>query len=251
MTNGIQSCAATWASPDLPDILTGQSERHLIFLPELQTQVHVEAAAALLTLAEAAGDAGFDLRVASSFRSFDRQSAIWNGKANGQRIVLDANGRPIDMAALDDRTKLYAILQWSALPGASRHHWGTDLDVFDASRMAPGYQIQLTQSETEADGPFAEFHHWLTSELAQASQDFFRPYVAGLGSISPEPWHLSYAPVANIYAAHLTQDLLAEKIVQADIALKPVILDNLSDIFNRYVKPYQYNHDNKMGDACE
>ena len=30
------------------------------------------------------------------------------------------------------------ILLWSALPGGSRHHWGTDVDVFDAAAVAPG-----------------------------------------------------------------------------------------------------------------
>ncbi|MET0355487.1 MAG: M15 family metallopeptidase, partial [Cellvibrio sp.] len=136
-----------------------------------------------MQIIDSAKNAGFDLRVASGFRSFERQLHIWNSKANGIRPVLDETGNTININMLNDDEKVFAILQWSALPGASRHHWGTDIDVYDASRMAPGYELQLTLAETEDGGPFAEFHLWLTQELEQGS-DFYRPYVPGVGGIS-------------------------------------------------------------------
>ena len=36
-----------------------------------------------------------------------------------------------------------AILLWSALPGASRHHWGTDFDVFDRAAVPPDYRAAV------------------------------------------------------------------------------------------------------------
>ncbi|SPY94009.1 D-alanyl-D-alanine carboxypeptidase [Proteus mirabilis] len=65
---------------------------------------------------------------ASFIRSFERQLAIWNGKFEGTRPVLDAESQPIDIQTLSEGQRCEAILKWSALPGASRHHWGTEID---------------------------------------------------------------------------------------------------------------------------
>jgi hypothetical protein len=63
--------------------------------------------------------------------------------------------------------------------------------------------------------------------------------VVGVGSISPEPWHLSYAPLARLFATQLTEDVLRKKLQATDIALKDSVLKNLSDIYQHYIKPYQ------------
>jgi LAS superfamily LD-carboxypeptidase LdcB len=216
----------------------GVSEQHLIQCPGQDVKIHPQILDSLVELTEKSKNAGFDLRVASGFRSFERQLIIWNDKTQGLRPVLDQMGAAIDIHSLNDDEKVFAILHWSALPGASRHHWGTDIDVYDASRMVEGYQLQLTVEETENGGPFAEFHQWLTGELRQGS-DFFRPYIDGVGGISPEPWHLSYAPLARICAAKLSETSLREKIQATDILLKDNILKNLEYIFDHYIKPYQ------------
>lgn len=219
--------------------LMGDGEQQLTHCPGQNAKIHAHVLTALLGLIEKAKTAGFDLRVASGFRSFERQLLIWNNKANGLRPVLDEAGQVMDLSQLSDDEKVYAILRWSALPGASRHHWGTDIDVYDASRIPDDYSLQLTVEETQGDGPFAEFHRWLSRELQESSQDFYRPYVAGVGRISPEPWHLSYAPLARLFATQLTEDVLRKKLQATDIALKDSVLKNLSDIFQHYIKPYQ------------
>ena len=101
---------------------------------------------------------GFDLRVASGFRSFDRQLAIWNGKAAGSRPIHDDVGLPIDRGALGEDELIAAILRFSALPGASRHHWGSDMDVYDAAAVPEGYAVQLSPAEVADDGPFGALH---------------------------------------------------------------------------------------------
>lgn len=222
----------------LPEELLGTQEANLVYEEQLGCMLHRDIVVPLLELADAARQAGFELRVASSYRSFERQLLIWNNKASGVRPVLDEIGTPIDMTPLSDTEKVYAILRWSALPGASRHHWGTDIDVFDGAALPPDYQVQLTQEETEGSGLFAPFHRWLTQALQTNPRGFFRPYVAGIGSIAPEPWHLSYAPVANRYAAAFTEALLREKILATDIALKDAIVANLGDIVAKYIAPY-------------
>lgn len=241
MTNGVQN----FTTEDINSIslqkidVFGLTNEHLADYLTHSVKLHPQVLEPLRSLVAKAELAGFDLQVASAFRSFERQLLIWNNKATGLRPVLDETGQEMDINALTDDEKVFAILRWSALPGASRHHWGTDLDVYDSSRMVDDYQLQLTVEETQGDGPCAEFHLWLTQELEENSQDFYRPYVEGVGSISPEPWHLSYSPLARQFAIQLSEDKLREKIQTTDIALKDNILKNLSVIFAQYIKPYQ------------
>lgn len=221
---------------DLPDkVLLGMDERELVDMPELSCRVHRQTREPLLFLQARAASAGFILEVASSYRSFERQLLIWNNKARGLRPVLDDAGEPIDLNLLSARDKVSAILRWSALPGASRHHWGTDIDVYDSSRIAADYQLQLTVAETQNDGPFAEFHRWLDDELAQGNSDFFRPYAQDRGGIAPEPWHLSYAPLAGSFAQQFNQVLLRRQLEQTDLELKQTVLDNLDEIYQRFI----------------
>jgi len=216
-------------------LLVGLDERELVESPLLACRVHRQALDPLLFLAQRAASAGFILKVASSYRSFARQLLIWNNKARGLRPVLNDAGETIDINALSERDKVFAILRWSALPGASRHHWGTDVDVYGSVHIDPAYQLQLTVAETQGDGPFAEFHRWLSDELALGNSDFFRPYAQDRGGIAPEPWHLSYAPLATIFSRQLTQDLLREQLEQTDIELKQTVLNNLDEIYQRFI----------------
>ena len=217
------------------DLLCGIDNKELVDVPSPHCQLHRAVVKPLLKLCDAARNAGFDLQVASSYRAFDRQLHIWNSKACGQRPVLDTAGQPLDIARLSERELVFAILRWSALPGASRHHWGTDLDVYDRSLIGEDYVVQLTVAETCGDGPFAAFHAWLSKELEENNPGFYRPYAVDLGGVSPEPWHLSYAPLANSYAQQLTETVLREHIMASDMLLKQTILDNLAEIYQRFI----------------
>jgi len=216
--------------------LLGLDERELVDLPELECRVHRQLREPLLLLQTRAASDGFILKVASSYRSFARQLLIWNNKACGLRPVLNDAGEAIDFSLLSPRDQVFAILRWSALPGASRHHWGTDIDVYDGSRIAADYQLQLTVAETQGDGPFAEFHCWLSEELAQGNSDFFRPYAQDRGGIAPEPWHLSYAPLAANFSQQFNQQMLRQQLEQTDLELKQTVLDNLDEIYQRFVR---------------
>ncbi len=216
--------------------LLGLDENLLVTCPELNCRLHSETLAAVLDLRARAANFGFDLRIASSFRSFERQLLIWNNKALGLRPVLDSCGEPLDIHRLSEREKVFAILRWSALPGASRHHWGTDLDVYGAVDIDPDYQVQLTVAETQTGGPFADFHYWLDGELQQNDNQFYRPYAQDLGGIAPEPWHLSYAPLAKNYAQLFTSEILREQIELAPLELKETVLEHLDEIFQRFIR---------------
>lgn len=219
--------------------LLGLEESHLVDLPcgqKLQADV-AEAFAALVSDARAAG---FELAVASGFRSFERQLAIWNGKASGERPVHDDTGCVVDMQCLAPRDKLFAILRYSALPGASRHHWGTDLDVFDAAALPADYSLQLSPQEVACGGIFDPLHCWLDERIAQGTAyGFFRPYAEDHGGIAPERWHLSYAPGAQSCAQQLDADALRQAwdddCVGEALSLRTEVEAELELILARYV----------------
>ena len=216
--------------------LTGQDD-NLIDYQVILTGLHQDVVAPFQLLQSAAAEAGFDLAVASSYRNFDRQLMIWNAKAAGERPVLDSHGQVLDVTALEPWPLVQAILRWSALPGASRHHWGTDLDIYDKSAVAEGYVIQLTAEEVSGRGPFVALHEWLDQqiEIGQA-QNFFRPYQYDTNGIAPERWHLSYAPLASEFQQELDIDVLVALISAQPIALKEVILKNIEEIFHRFIE---------------
>ena len=219
------------------DILTGSTERHLRRLnPAQPIMIHAQVVEPFVALQAQSAKQGFDLQICSGFRSFERQLHIWNGKLSGLRPVVDKAGNPIVLEALSPWDQIQAVLRWSALPGASRHHWGTDFDVYDAAAMPEGYQIQLTPEEVEGAGIFAPMHDWLDSSFDGDSLGFYRPYGTDKGGVAPERWHLSYAPIADIYAREHSADVIAERLACSELLLLDVVLENLDEIVRRFVQ---------------
>jgi LAS superfamily LD-carboxypeptidase LdcB len=219
------------------DILTGSTERHLRRLnPAQPIMIHAQVVEPFVALQAQAAKQGFDLQICSGFRSFERQLHIWNGKLSGLRPVVDKAGNPIVLEALSPWDQIQAVLRWSALPGASRHHWGTDFDVYDAAAMPEGYQIQLTPEEVEGAGIFAPMHDWLDRSFDGDSLGFYRPYGTDKGGVAPERWHLSYAPIADIYAREHSADVIAERLACSELLLLDVVLENLDEIVRRFVQ---------------
>lgn len=224
---------------DIKNILTGRSSEHLTLIGESSKYlIHKEAKAPFLRLQKEAEKAGFKLSVASAFRDYNRQLLIWNAKATGKRPLLDENENPISLEALTPQEIVRHILRWSALPGASRHHWGTDLDIFDENALPdPDYQVKLIPSEVNSGGPFAPMHDWLDEQVAcNNSFGFFRPYTEDRGGVCPERWHISYAPRADIYFKTYSLPILMENISQSDIELKETLIEMAEEIFEHYVQ---------------
>jgi LAS superfamily LD-carboxypeptidase LdcB len=223
-----------------PANLTGREDSHLCsaeIAERLGASVHRDVVEPFDELKSHALAAGFDVAIESGFRSFEKQLSIWNRKARGELPVLDNDARPVDIAALSEHDLVFAILRWSALPGASRHHWGTDLDLFDASARPAGYTIELVPSEYDGEGMFSPFSRWLDERIANGtSGGFFRPYDRDRNGVAPERWHLSYAPLANGFLDMLSTDVLRQTVEASDMLLKRVVLANLDDIMDRFVK---------------
>ena len=213
--------------------LTGRSRSHIVDIDEPKCALHYETVASLLAMRDDAARAGIDLRPVSSFRDFERQRVLWNRKWSGERPLYDRAGVELDPAQLSDAKRVDAILCWSAVPGGSRHHWGSDIDLIDAAAMPEGYQVQLLPSEYAPGGVFERLTAWLDRNMHRFG--FHRPYASDRGGTGVEPWHISYAPVARRAIEDLSLPVLRRAIAASDLLGKEIVLDRLPEIYTRFI----------------
>lgn len=213
--------------------LTGQARTHTAEVADPACVLHAQAVRPFLNLRRAALKDGIDLAPMSGFRDFDRQLTIWNGKFSGARPMYDAAGGKLDAAALAPWERIEAILLWSALPGASRHHWGTDIDVIDGNVRAEGHGDKLTRTAFAPGGPFARLDEWLEANAARFG--FFRPFQGMRSGVQAEPWHLSFAPIAEKARQSLSRQILQTALVSAPLLGKEEVLQHLPELHARYI----------------
>ena len=213
--------------------LTGRARSHIIELEYPRTGLHREAVTSYLAMRASADLAGIDLVPVSGFRDFDRQVVIWNRKWRGERPLYDRQGARIDRGQLDDEQAVETILCWSAVPGGSRHHWGSDMDVIDAAAMPEDYQLQLVAAEYEAGGVFERLTDWLNQNMMRFG--FHRPYASDRAGTGVEPWHLSYYPVASRAMEALTLPVLQRAIAGSEMLGKAAVLAQLPEIYRRFI----------------
>jgi LAS superfamily LD-carboxypeptidase LdcB len=182
---------------------------------------------------KAAAKDDVDIQIVSSYRSFDRQLQIWQNKWSGKAVLLDANENTLDTSTLSDQEKILAILTWSALPGASRHHWGTDLDVYDKNSVENSqHNFRLVCSEYD-DGPCTQLSTWLNEHASQFGFD--RPYAEYKGGIAREPWHLSFQASAGKMSVQLNEQALLTNLRKSNILGLESIVSNMPEIYQRFV----------------
>lgn len=217
------------------DIILGKTTEHLVPLEGTKFFIHHQMLHDFLKLQKAAKENGFDLQIASAFRDYERQLLIWNAKAKGERVLLDDQERPIDFNKLSPTEIVFAILRWSAIPGCSRHHWGSDIDIFNGNTQKIE-EVKLVPSECIGSGPSASLHEWLDQRMAEEDCfGFFRPYSTDQGGVSPERWHLSYYPISRRVVDVFTFSLFKRHIEEGHIHLKEILLENAQEIFERYI----------------
>jgi LAS superfamily LD-carboxypeptidase LdcB len=143
-----------------------------------------EAFDAFQKMSTAAKREGLTLTIISATRNFDSQKKIWENKWHGKTKV---EGKDlITISDLKERAKL--ILLYSSMPGTSRHHWGTDMDLnsLDNNYFLTGEGLKIYQ--------------WLTAHASEFG--FCQPYsskVNGRTGYEEEKWHWSYLPLSKLF----------------------------------------------------
>ncbi|BBM86482.1 M15 family metallopeptidase [Candidatus Uabimicrobium amorphum] len=213
--------------------LTGQVRTHITQIDEPRFAAHPKTVEAFLAMRDAAQKEGIILQPFSSFRNLKTQIRIWNKKFRGEKPLYNIHGQERDYHSLDKNEIIDAILGWSALPGASRHHWGSEIDVVDAAVMPQNYRVQLLPNEVQSDGIFARLHVWLDENMHKF--DFFRPYRLHQGGMFPEPWHLSHAPISIPAQQELSIAMIENVIRNNHLEGKELLLRRLPQIFRDHI----------------
>ncbi len=159
--------------------------------------MHRKAYDAFLKMHEAAKTDGIELIIVSAFRDFNHQARIWNNKWNGQQ-VLSGNIKATEISNPIERAR--EILRFSAMPGTSRHHWGTDIDLNSLNNR----YFESGRGKRE--------YEWLVENASKFG--FCQPYTpkdSGRESgYEEEKWHWSYTPVSaqwlSFYQKQITYD---------------------------------------------
>lgn len=161
--------------------LMGKEEINLI---GKDINLRKEAHDAFLEMKKAAYNDGIDLKIVSSYRSFERQEQIWEGKY--LKYTEEDGMKPLP--AIDK------IIEYSTIPGTSRHHWGTDIDIVDGYRKVEG--DVLVPEKFGEGGPYADFKNWMDKN--SKTYGFYLVYTdePKRKGFKYEPWHYSYAPIS-------------------------------------------------------
>ena len=139
---------------------------------------------AFIQMHDSAALDGVNLKIISSTRNFDKQKTIWEAKWNGERIV---DGMNLAKEVKDPVKRASIILKFSSMPGTSRHHWGTDIDI---NSLEDSYFLS---------GQGKKEYEWLTKNAARFG--FYQPYTPK-GKERPtgyeeEKWHWTYKPISK------------------------------------------------------
>ncbi len=178
--------------PDFTLISTAYANREGMYMRK-------DAYAAFQRMHAAAREAGVKLSIVSAARNFSRQQEIWEAKWNGARAV---GGQNIAETIPDPVLRALKILEYSSMPGSSRHHWGTDIDI---NALTDSY---FTQGEGK------KVYAWLSRYAVEYG--FCQPYTPfGTDRSSgyfEEKWHWSYMPISSILTRQAEQQLTDEMI---------------------------------------
>ncbi|NJB86619.1 LAS superfamily LD-carboxypeptidase LdcB [Lewinella marina] len=179
--------------------------------------LHRETYTAFERMHAAALADGVRLRIVSATRNFARQKQIWEAKWNGQRLL--EGKEKADEVYPDPADRARAILRYSSMPGTSRHHWGTDID------------LNALNNDYFRQGEGQKIYDWLTTHGGEYG--FCQPYTAK-GPERPngyeeERWHWSYRPLATRltdYAANELQDTDISGFAGAEAAPRIGVVEN-------------------------
>ena len=179
-------------------------------LPEVERAYQMMKNAAL--------KAGIHLSIVSSYRSYADQKRIWNRKYNA-----------FTKEGLSPEEAIQKIITYSTLPGTSRHHWGTDIDLIDSVPQIKGDVLLAKHFE---DGDYQTLHRWLKKHAASFGFEMVYTFDNSRKGFFYEPWHYSYAPLSKPLLTHYIKNEVLNKVTKDTTLLGHQFISR--DFLNRY-----------------
>lgn len=154
--------------------------------------------------------------IVSATRNYTYQNGIWQRKWNAIFPKLK-----------NEQLTAEDILRFSSMPGTSRHHWGTDIDI---TSVSSDYFRKDSQGKV--------LYQWLQENMPKYG--FCQAFNEGRkGGYQPEEWHWSYKPIAKKYLAEYLRILEQDEeqvigklnfIGHNKISLKQLVHEYVSDV---------------------
>lgn len=218
---------------DTPDIIVDENyllgmfepTKHSDFVPIKQEHTTKSSAylrkdtyEAFVRMHDAAKKEGIDLIIVSATRNFYAQKGIWESKWTGGTKV---SGMDLSKEVKDSVERAKYILLYSSMPGTSRHHWGTDIDI---NNLNDDYFLS---------GQGKKEYEWLTNHAHEYG--FCQPY-SKKGTdretgYEEEKWHWSYMPVSGQLIQQYKSKITYDKIT----GFKGSGTGKLIDVIQNYV----------------
>ncbi|MFM7234309.1 MAG: M15 family metallopeptidase [Flavobacteriales bacterium] len=147
----------------------------LSFATKESMYMRKEAYEAFKKMHAAAKKDGITLMIVSATRNFDAQKGIWERKWKRPQY----EGKP-------DLDRIQDIMKFSSMPGTSRHHWGTDIDL---NSVEPSYFLS---------GKGLLIYQWLSAHAPEYGyRQTYTSKINGRTGYEEEAWHWSYMPLAG------------------------------------------------------
>jgi zinc D-Ala-D-Ala carboxypeptidase len=173
------------------------------------------------------------LRIVSATRTFNDQKRIWEDKWNARTPVNSDTGEflPKPNTRGDNLTReqrALRILEFTAMPSASRHHWGTDFDVNN-----------VNSSYWETAKGRKEFA-WLSENASTFG--FCQVYSANRqNGYKEEKWHWSFLPLAQQFTGEYEKQITNSDIANinflgSETAVKLNFIQNFVSAINENCK---------------
>ena len=184
------------------DILQGKTSKHLVgdsILLERETFKAFEK------LRNAALNDGLKIKIVSGHRDFERQTLIWNSKF----IKFTKEFKLTPEEAINE------IIRFSTVPGTSRHHWGTEIDIIDEEYK--NEKNPLISEKFESGGVFNKLKRWM--DLNSEKFGFYLTYTNNKfrKGFEYEPWHYSYKPISKNFLSEFKKNNISKLILDLDI----------------------------------
>ncbi|HNX38348.1 MAG TPA: M15 family metallopeptidase [Candidatus Cloacimonadota bacterium] len=182
---------------------------------KLNLSLRPETYKAFKMMYDAADSAGVSLKLLSGTRSWEKQRSIWENELTN--LKYSASKPKAEKIKL-----IKDALEYISLPGSSRHHWGTEIDIFSLN----------VSDWNKGDGKKAG--DWLEKNAAKYGfyQAYTDPTIDGRKGFSYEPWHWSYKPLSQ----KMYQDLIAQVSYQDFKGFTGAELCQDIDLINVYIK---------------